>query len=78
MTAAERYGHLLPVVEAQICAEAFKASQYENFDPETAAEAQARWADWALLRDAIAEGLMEKLAAESEKYKVLTGSGVPR
>lgn len=78
MTAPERYEHLLSVVDAQICTEAFKVSQYETVDPETAAEAQVRWDDWALLSDAIGNGLMEKLASESEQYKALAGSAVSR
>jgi len=74
MSAAGRYGHLLSVVEERICAEAWKVSQYENIDTETASEAKARWDDWELLRDAIANGLMERLAAESGKHLMSAGA----
>jgi len=77
LTAANGYEHLLSVAEAQIGAEAYKVSQYEAFDAQTAADAQERWADWALLRDAIADGLMDRLKADA-KRKALAGLVVTR
>jgi hypothetical protein len=74
-TTAEKHEHILSVAETQICAEAYKVSQYENFDAQTAADAQERWADWALLRDAIADGLMDRLKADA-KRKALAGLAV--
>lgn len=73
MSPAERYEHMLSVVEAQICAEAFKVSQYEVTDPETAAEAKARWDDWAALYDALSEGLLDDLKADFAKRCALIG-----
>jgi len=77
LTAAGEYEHLLSVAEAQICAEVYKVSQYEAFDAQTAADAQERWADWALLRDAIADGLMDRLKSDA-KRKALAGLAVTR
>jgi len=75
LTVADGYEHLLSVADAQICAEAYKVSQYEAFDAQTAADAQERWADWALLRKAIADGLMDRLKSDA-KHKALAGLAV--
>jgi len=77
LTATNGYEHLLSVTEVQICAEAYKVSQYEAFDAQTAADAQERWADWALLRDAIADGLMDRLKSDA-KCKAPAGLAVTR
>lgn len=74
MSASGRYEHMLSVIDERICAEAWKVSQYENVDAETAADAKSRWGDWELLRAAIGNGLMERLAAESKKHKASVGT----
>lgn len=76
MSAAEKYEHMLSVVEKQITAEAYNVSMYEKSDPESAADAQARWDDWATLYDAISEGLLDDVKAENAKYRALIGGVV--
>lgn len=71
MSAAERAEHLLSVVEERICAEAFKVAQYEDVDAETTADAKARWDDWAVLYDALNDGLMDRLKAEYTARRTL-------
>lgn len=73
MTAAERYEHMLSVIEQQISTEAWKVSMYEKSDPESAAEAQARWDDWATLYDAIDEGQLDDIKAEFASRRALVG-----
>jgi hypothetical protein len=75
VSTTERYEHMLLAIEGRICAEAYKVSQYEAFDAQTAADAQERWADWALLRDAIADGLMDRLKSDA-KHKAPAGLAV--
>ena len=73
MTAAERYKHLLSVIEQQISTEAWKVSMYEKSDPESAAEAKARWDDWATLYDAISEGAVDDMKSEYASRRALVG-----
>jgi hypothetical protein len=71
MSAAGRYEHVVAAVEVQICAEAFKVAQYEDVDAETAAGAKARWDDWAVLYDALNDGLMDELHAKYTARRTL-------
>lgn len=76
MSASEKYEHLLSVIEKQITAEAYNVSMYEKSDPESAAEAQVRWDDWATLYDAVSEGVLDDVKAENAKYRALIGGAV--
>jgi len=73
LTTAERYEHILSVIEAQICTEAWRVSQYEDIDPQTAAAAKARWGDWTVLRDAIGRGLMDGVLEDYAALGALVG-----
>lgn len=76
MTAVEKYPHVVSVIEAHICGEAFKVAQYEDVDSETAAEAKVRWDDWAVLYDAINDGLLDELHARYPGRRALTAAAV--
>lgn len=70
---SERYEHLLSVIEQQICAEAFKASQYEKFDTETAADATIRQEDWEAMRFIVTSGRLDAAKFELAVRHALTG-----
>lgn len=76
MTAAEKYPHILSVIEAQICAEAWKAAQYEKFDAETATSAKSRCEDWTALRAAINEGALDEAKFDLAVRRALIGGAV--
>lgn len=71
---SERYEHLLSVIEQQICTEAFKASQYEKFDAETAADATVRQEDWQALRSIVTSGRLDAAKFDLAVGHALTGS----
>lgn len=70
---SEKYEHLLSVIEQQICAEAFKASQYEKFDAETAADANARQEDWEAMRFIVTSGRLDEAKFDLAVRHALTG-----
>lgn len=70
---SERYEHLLSVIEQQICAEAFKASQYEKFDAETATDATARQEDWEAMRFIVTSGRLDVAKFDLAVGHALTG-----
>lgn len=75
MSAAEKYPHVVSVIEAQVHAEAFKAVQYKTIDPETAADAADRMSDWAALFGALEVGLLDldEIKAAIAARQVLVG-----
>lgn len=69
----EKYEHLLSVIDERICAEAFKASQYEKFDAETAADAGVRQEDWEAMRFIVTSGRLDEAKFDLAVRHALTG-----
>lgn len=74
---AKVYSHVLEVLDAELA----KAKQHvdtceRNGWVEALADAQQEWDHWALLYDAVSDGLIENLAADSAKYEALVGAAV--
>lgn len=76
---AKVYAHVLEILNAELTKAKRSVDTCErNGWAEALADAQQEWDHWALLYDAVADGLIQNLAAESEQYKALAGSAVTR
>jgi hypothetical protein len=76
---AKVYAHVLEVLDAELAKAKRSVDMCEREGwVEALADARRELDHWALLYDAVADGLLETLAAESEKYKALAGSAVTR
>lgn len=74
---AKVYGHVLEILDAQVTAAKRDIDRFERQGwAECLADAKAKWDHWALLYDAVSQGLIDDLAAESEKCRSLAGSVV--
>jgi hypothetical protein len=74
---AKVYGHVLEILDAQLTLAKRDVDWCEREGwVEALADAKQKWDHWALLYDAVADGLLENLAAESEKYKAMAGMAV--
>lgn len=72
-----RHQHVLDVLEVKHReAKAHVATCERNGWAEALSEAEAELDDWALLYDAVSDGLLARLKAEHEKYKALVAGGV--
>lgn len=73
------YGHVLEILDAELAKAKRSVDTCEREGwVEALADAKAKWDHWALLYDAVSDGLIDDLAAESEKFKALAGSAATR
>lgn len=74
---AKVYSHVLEVLDAELtkAKRSVDTCEREGWE-EALVDAKQVWDHWALLYDAVADGLLENLAAESAKYKAMAGLAV--
>lgn len=71
------YGHVLEVLDTELAKAKQSVDTCErNGWAEALVDAKQEWGHWALLYDAVADGLIDNLVAENEKYKALTSAAV--
>lgn len=77
MTAAEKYAHILSVLDAALSKAEAELRRFErNGWDDLVPQAQAEWDDFATLYDAISEGALDDIKSEYASRRALIGGAL--